>query len=124
VDEGGVAAQAPHRLLTGAAVTADDAVDVAAAIAVLRDRHLRLVASNNLGRYAVPLLDLLAQQPLVTVRYVVERLGSTPTTAGGLLDKLASLELVHEVTGQKRNRVYRYSPYLDLFTNDEPRAST
>jgi hypothetical protein len=99
-------------------VTADDATRVASAIAGLRDLHLRLAASENLGRYAIPLLELLAEQPLVTVRYVVGRIGSTPTTIGGLLEKAASLGIVEEVTGQKRNRIYRYSSFLDLFTSD------
>lgn len=106
--------------LTGVTATATDAVRVAAAVSEMRDRHVRLAASENLGRYGVPLLDLLAEQPLVTVKYALERIGATPTTTGGLLDKMASLGIVEEVTGQKRNRVYRYSPFLDLFTHDEP----
>ena len=103
--------------LTGVTATATDAVRVAAAVSEMRDRHVRLAASENLGRYGVPLLDLLAEQPLVTVKYALERIGATPTTTGGLLDKMASLGIVEEVTGQKRNRVYRYSPFLDLFTD-------
>jgi Fic family protein len=107
--------------LTGVAFTADDASAAAAAITELRDRHLRLVASHNLGRYAAPLLDLLAQQPLVTVKYVVELLGATPTTVGGLLDKLVSHGVVEEVTGRKRDRVYRYSPCVEIFMSDDER---
>lgn len=106
--------------LTGVTVTANDAVRVASAVTELRDRHVRLAASENLGRYGVPLLDLLIEQPLVTVKYAIERIGGTPTTIGGLLDRLAVLGVVEEVTGQKRNRVYRYSPFLDLFTADQP----
>jgi Fic family protein len=106
--------------LTGVTVTANDATRVAGTIAEVRDRHLRQAASANLGRYAVPLLDLLVEHPVVTVKYAVERLGATPTTTGGLLDKMAALGIVEEVTGHKRNRIYRYSPFLDLFTADEP----
>jgi Fic family protein len=106
--------------LTGVTVTANNAVSVAGAIAELRDRHLRLAAMENVGRFGVPMLDLLAEQPLVTVRYAVEHLGSTSTTVGALLDRLAALGVVEEVTGLKRNRIYRYSPYLNLFTSNEP----
>ena len=70
------------------------------------------------------MLDLLIEQPLVTVKYVIEHIGGTPTTIGGLLDRLTALDVVEECTGQKRNRVYRYSPFLDHFTNDEPAGST
>jgi len=100
-------------------VTANNAVRVAAAIADLRDEHLGQAVSEGFGRYGAPLLDLLAEQPLITTRYAVQRLGASPTTIGGLLDKVTSLGIVEEVTGQKRNRVYRYSPLLDLFTSDE-----
>ena len=106
--------------LTGVIATANDAARVAAAIADLRDQHLRQAATEGFGRYGVPLLDLLAGQPLITAAYAVERLGASPTTVGGLLDKATRLGMVEEVTGQKRNRVYRYSPLLDLFTSDEP----
>ncbi len=105
--------------LTGVTATANDAVNVAGAVAELRDRHVRL-AAENVGRYGVPMLDLLAEQPLVTVRYAVEHLGTTSTTVGALLDRFAALGVVEEVTGLKRNRIYRYSPYLNLFTYNEP----
>ena len=74
---------------------------------------------------AVPLLDLLVEHPVVTVKYVVEQVGGTPTTIGALLDKLVAMRIIEEITGHKRNRIYRYSPFLDLFTSeDRPRNST
>ena len=108
--------------LTGVAVTANHAVKAAAAIADLREGHLRLAATESFGRYGVPLLDLLARQPLITATYAVGQLGASPTTIGGLLNKATELGIVEEITGRKRGRVYRYSSLLDLFTSDEPRA--
>ena len=58
-------------------------------------------------------------QPLMTAGYAVEKLGAAPTTIGSLLDKATKLGIVEEITGQKRNRVYRYSPFLDLFTSED-----
>ena len=104
--------------LRGVAITADDAARTAAALSELRDRHLRLGSEENLGRYAVPLLDMLVEQPLVTVKYATERLGATPTTAGRLLDRLTALGVVEEITGRKRNRWYSYAPFLALFGSD------
>jgi Fic family protein len=104
--------------LTGVTVAANDAVRVAGSIADLRDRQLRAVAAESLGRYAVPLLDLLVEHPVVTVKYAVEEVGGTPTTIGGLLDKLVAMRIIEETTGHKRNRIYRYSPFLDLFTSE------
>ena len=74
--------------------------------------------SQNLGEYAWPLLDLLVEQPIVTTKHVCTRLGATPSTVGRLLDDLAALGIVDEVTGRRRNRVYRYSPFLDILADD------
>ena len=99
------------------------ALPISTAIADLRDRHLRQAATENFGRYGVPLLDLLAEQPLMTAGHAVEKLGAAPTTIGSLLDKATKLGIVEEITGQKRNRVYRYSPFLDLFTSEDTPGS-
>ena len=106
--------------LTGVAVTAADAARVAADVTGLRGRHMRQAAAENLGRYSVPMLDLLFEQPLVSVRFATERIGGAPATIGRLLDKLTALEIVEEVTGKKHGRLYRYSPFLNLFPSSEP----
>ena len=102
------------------AEAAEASIERLQAFRSLRDEHRRLVAASQLGRYAEPLLDVLAGQPLVTVRYVSELLGATPTTAGHLLDQFIGLGLVDETTGRKRDRLYRYSPLLDLFAAADP----
>ncbi len=102
--------------LRGLTITATDAARVAAAVADVRQRHIRLASTENLGRYGVPLLDLLARQPIITAAHAVDQLGASPTTVGALLDKTTRLGVTEEVTGQQRNRVYRYSALLDLFT--------
>lgn len=108
--------------LTGVKSTANDAVRVAAELTALTDEHRRIAADQNLGRYGWPLIDLLAQQPVVTIKYATARLSSTPATVGRLLDELVSLGIVDEITGLRRNRVYRYSPFLDVLTNDADSA--
>lgn len=102
--------------LRGVTVTATDAARVAGAVADMRRRHIRLASTENLGRYGVPLLDLLARRPIITAAHVVDQLGASPTTVGGLLDKTTRLGVTEEMTGRQRNRVYRYSALLDLFT--------
>ena len=104
--------------LTGVAVTANDAVRVAGELSALTDEHRRIATSKNFGKYGWPLLDLLAEQPIVTIKYASARLGSTPTTVGRLLDQMTSLGMVAELTGRKRYRVYRYSPFLDVLADD------
>ena len=105
--------------LTGVAVTANDAVRVARELSKMTEEHRRIATSQNFGKYGWPLLDLLAQQPIVTIKFASARLRSTPTTVGRLLDQMVSLGIVAELTERKRYRVYRYSPFLNVL-NDRP----
>ena len=104
--------------LTGVAVTAKDAVRVAAELSSLTESHRRMATRRDFGKYGWPMLDLLAEQPVITIKYASARLGATPTTVGRLLDQMVSMRIVDEITGQRRNRVYRYSPFLDILADD------
>ncbi|MCY4423128.1 MAG: hypothetical protein OXC06_08670 [Acidimicrobiaceae bacterium] len=61
---------------------------------------------------------MLAEQPIVTIKYASARLGSTPTTVGRLLDQMTSLGMIAELTGRQRYRVYRYTPFLEVLSDD------
>ena len=104
--------------LAGVAITANDAARVAGELVALTEEHRRVAIDQNLGKYGWPLLDLLAEQPIVTIKYASARLGSTPTTVGRLLDQMTSLGIIAELTGRQRYRVYRYTPFLDVLSDD------
>ena len=104
--------------LTGVATTADDAVRVATELSALTEEHRRAATTRDLGKYAWPMLDLLAQQPVITIRYASARLSATPTTVGRVLDQMVLRGIAEEVTGRRRDRVYRYSPFLDVLADD------
>ena len=104
--------------LTGVAVTAKDAVRVAAELSSLTESHRRMATRRDFGKYGWPMLDLLAEQPVITIKYASARLGATSTTVGRLLDRMVLMKIVDEITGQRRNRVYRYSPFLDILADD------
>lgn len=99
--------------LRGVAATAEEATTTAEAIVTLREEHQRRV--QPLGASGLQLLDVLFERPLINVRFVRERLGVSLPTAGKLVSALCDMGVLVEVTGFKRNRVFRYSPYLDLF---------
>jgi DNA-binding IclR family transcriptional regulator len=64
---------------------------------------------------ALRLLDLLFEQPLMTVSRAAARLGAAFGTANRAVDLLVRLRILEEETGWQRNRVFRYSPHLALF---------
>jgi len=103
--------------LDGVRVTADEATRTAARIIALQDRHRREVA--NLGGNAPKLLDHLFQQPLVNINTARAHLGVSFPTASKLVSAFEDLGILDEVTGYRRNRVFRYTDFLDLFAEPE-----
>ncbi|MCY4665554.1 MAG: Fic family protein [Acidimicrobiaceae bacterium] len=108
--------------LSGVAITASDALRVAGELSALTDEHRRVATAQRFGKYGWPLLDLLAEWPIMTIKRASNSLGANPTTVGRLLDQMAAAGIVAEITGQRRNRVYRYSPFLDVLVDDSEPA--
>lgn len=102
--------------LRGIAETASEATETAGAILRLREEHD--IATRDLPVNASRLLDHLYQQPLVTANAVETALHVSWPTANKLLSEFVDRRILDETTGQKRNRIYRYRPYLELFDGD------
>ena len=106
--------------LRGVAETAEGAARTARAIVRLREEHRMLLPERGFGSNELRLLDLLFQRPLVNVKVVEACLSVTDVTASRLLERLVGLGLVEEITGRRRNRVFRYTPYVRLFLAEPP----
>lgn len=105
--------------LAGVAETAQEATETAGRIVAMRDTDRATV--QRLGANGLRTLDLLYQRPLVNVRRVVEAVDVSVPTANKLLRDLEGMGIVNELTGYRRNRVFRYTRYLGLFREgDEP----
>ena len=101
--------------LRGISSTARAATQTARDIVALQAAHRAAVANNA---YALKLLDHLYQQPYINAKTCAQITGCSMPTAIKLLEDLRARTWLHETTGQQRNRVYRYQPYLDLFHRD------
>jgi Fic family protein len=102
--------------LRGVASTAGKATDTAERIFDLRENHRSQVIQQQMGQNALRLISLLFARPVVNVKLVQTELGVAWATANKLVGQLEELGVVREITGQKRSRVFRYDPYLDLFS--------
>lgn len=103
--------------LRGVFQVSQSATETARTILTLREEHRHMV-SEKLGKRSGPgtnLLDILFQQPILSVDMAKERLGSSFVTANKLIERLVELGILREVTGGKRNRRYSYTAYLALF---------
>ena len=97
-----------------------EATETAQAILQMREEHRRVIGAELGGNaFALPLLDLLFEQPLVTISIVEQRLKCVYVTASKLVEQFVRLGLLKEITGHRRNRRYRYEPYLALFHSAE-----
>lgn len=67
---------------------------------------------------AIKLLESLYSKPIFKVEYVQIITGLSPANANTLIQDLSDIGLLHEITGQKRNRVYSYAPYLVVFEDE------
>ena len=108
--------------LTGVAQTAEEATATARAILDLREEHRHRVQEQTAGVNGLRLLDLLFERPLVHVNLVKDSLGISFVTANRLVEQLESLDVLDEITGRKRDRIFSYTPYVALFQDEPPGA--
>ncbi len=101
--------------LRGVRDTSREAAEKAQAILHMRDEHRKLVEQHGLGLNGLRLLDFLFRRPVVNANLVKDSLRTSFATANNQLGQFERLGLLREITGQKRNRIFRYSPYLALF---------
>jgi Fic family protein len=106
--------------LRGVVQTAREATATAERIFELRETHRTMIIERGLGDNALRLLSALFQRPLLNVNLATEILGTTFPTASRLVGGLEDLDILVEITGRKRSRIYRYEPYISLF--DDPPA--
>lgn len=104
--------------LDGVAEIAEEASALARRIVALREEHWRLIA-DRLGARAsngFRLIEHMYRSPYITVNQATEILSVSFPNANALLQDLVESGLLREVTGQQRNRIFFYAPYVALFT--------
>jgi Fic family protein len=109
--------------IEGVASVATEATETAREILALRERDRARIV-DDLGRRAgtgIRLLDFLFRQPIVSVKLVAQILSLSTPAANNLVADLERMGLLRETTGNKRNRVFEYSDYLNLFREREQR---
>jgi Fic family protein len=99
------------------AETAAQATATAQQLHALRQAHRSQLA--GIGRMlasAQQVLDVLFEYPIANISTLVKHGNITAATAGKVMELLSQPQhgLVRELTGQKRNRVFAYSAYIDI----------
>ena len=101
--------------LKGIQKSAKQAVHTANLINQLFDNHLKKI--TTLGRARFPcekILNHMKRLPQVTVPLLVHELNMSAPTIRRALETMVGFNILKEVSGKKRDRVYVYGQYLDL----------
>lgn len=107
--------------LLGLAEVSQEATATARRIVELREEHRALII-EHFGRVAangLKVLESLYSHPIITVNDIVEITKTSFTAANQLMQKFVAHGLLSEITGQVRNRRFRYDAYIDLFTEED-----
>jgi Fic family protein len=109
--------------LNGVFEVSQQATDTARAILSMRERHRQLI-TDEFGRAAGNghrVLEYLYEHPIVAVTEIRALIDTSYPAANNLVKQFVNHGMLHELTGQKRNRRFVYREYVDLF-QDAPGA--
>jgi Fic family protein len=103
--------------LDGVAETAQQAVDTAQRLLALlaRDRARIAALGKRAGNIGL-VFEQFARRVASNVPHLVPHVPLSPPTLRTAIGALQDLEILNEVTGQRRHRVYAYQAYLDILS--------
>jgi Fic family protein len=105
--------------LEGVASVSLEATETARAIVAMREDHRRII-TDRFGRSAgngLRVLESLYTHPFIDTAAVREKLNLSFPAAAELIQRFVDAELLVEITGRERYRVYQYFPYVRLFSD-------
>jgi Fic family protein len=105
--------------LIGVEAVANEATRTAIELSSLfASDRTKVEALGRAAPSALKVYDLLRQRVVVSPSRVVEESELTWPTVLAALKRLEGLGIASEVSGQKRNRLYRYTSQLDILNRD------
>lgn len=102
--------------LVGVAETAKNGKSTFEKIIALRhDSEQKIMSLGKRAKVGQELLKQLYSQPILNTKQIAERLNITPPSASTLVKQFEEIDILKEVTGFKRNRLFQFTKYLRLF---------
>jgi Fic family protein len=101
----------------GVIEVSENAVTTAKRLANLIQRDRERIRSVGRGAAtALQVHEALQLEPVTTIPRLVARTNLSVPGATAALQRLVALDLVSEVSGRQRGRVYSYTPYVQLLS--------
>jgi Fic family protein len=105
--------------LEGVELTATAAVEMVQQLTMLFDRDIQQIQSRSGSSTSrLKVLGALRERPLCNLKEIVKRSGVSFPTASNAVEALIEQGLLHELTGQRRNRMFAYTAYLNLLNQE------
>ena len=101
--------------LDGVRFVAEEAEDTAGRIVELREQIRLEAGQGGITATGLTLVDQLFERPIINVRLAAELLGVSFTAANTVVARLVELGILTQMTGGRRNRLFRFDRYLALF---------
>jgi Fic family protein len=107
--------------IEGVRLTATQATVTAEQILALHERdRMRIRDLGPRTTTAQRLHDMLRLRPMISIKSSAAVLGVSLPAVAGAVTLLESLEIVREITGRRRDRLFAYSAYLDVLGAGPP----
>lgn len=106
--------------LTGVIETAQKGVKTFDAILQLQksiDEKIKSLKSRSSDAKLV--IDYLFTKPIINAAMVTKTIDKSPASAYKLIKSLEELNIIKEITGAERGRLYMFADYIGLFTNKD-----
>ena len=103
--------------LLGVIETAKSSIETFKGIIALRQR-IEYEVLPQLGRRqtdAQTLINWMYGHPIMSGTAIAQVIEKHPSSSNRLIDTLIELEVLSELTGYQRNRIYAFTPYIQLF---------
>ena len=104
--------------LRGIVVQSRDAVVRIRKLQEIRGRYRSMLQSARASARLLQAVDLLFERPVIRTRQIEAALGVNFSTAQRYMDRLQAADIVREVTGKARNRIYCADEILNVL--DKP----
>lgn len=101
--------------LKGVSETSQEAANTAREIIKLKDDLITKLYENSVSSvYAVKLIDLLFETPVISTKDIVEKLRVSMVTANELVRRFAKIGILKEITGKQRYKKYLFTDYVEI----------
>ena len=101
--------------LKGVIEVSENAIQSAREIIALKDSSIKKLIENKVGgTNAIRLLDLLFDNPTVSIREVADVLKISPVAANKLVNKMVILGILQEITGKERYQMFAFVDFIRI----------